>query len=132
MKKIWMLVLILFVLSSAAIADITLYGNGNQKGRVENVNIKGGAAASKSGQLGTIDFTAGAFSNSGINWLDIQQAQMNQAGVNWQALNIVSGGINWNVLQGQAIQGQLMCWNTTNGKPGKCTAAVSGTGCTCN
>ena len=82
-----------------------------------------------------VNWTGVQLSNSGINWTDIQQAQMkfpSNSGINWGELNTQSGGVNWTYLGGQAVQGQLACWNMTNGRIGKCVA-VSGTTCTtCN
>lgn len=167
MKKILFVLMSIALCSQIAFADVTLYGNGTQKGRVENINVKGGTT-SRSGQAGTIDMTALAginwtavgpiqnininwlaaniiagasfnwtsmpqsIQNVGMNWLDIQTIQSTKTGINWQSFDTSSGGVNWTTLAGQAVQGQIMCWNQTSGRPGKCLA-VSGNLCsTCN
>lgn len=108
-------------LSYAAVGVVV--NNSTQLGAAGNVNVGGNVNWSYDG------FN---LNMNGINWNNVQLFGQSLSGVNWQSIDTNTGSINWINLGGQAVQGQIMCWNQTSGRPGKCVA-ISGTTCTtCN
>jgi len=84
----------------------------------------------------SVNWTADQFGNlnlMGVNWTNYAVIAQGSAGVNWQAMDPATGGINWYNLAGAAlISTNIMCWKG-NGQPGHCTTSVSGVNCTaCN
>ncbi len=70
-----------------------------------------------------------AIQNSNINWTSVQLAQKTSTGVNWQYLDIGSGGVNWAVVANGATSATITCWKANN-QLGKCTTGITGVACT--
>lgn len=138
MKK-FLLLFVGLILATAAIAEVTVYDNGTQLGRVDKINIKGGTN-SKSGQYAIIDLRSLAgvnwqavtgISSSAVNWANVVDAQLAGAGgVNWYIISPNNGGgVNWYRAANGATATNIVCWKS-NGQLGKCTTGVTGANCT--
>lgn len=67
--------------------------------------------------------------NANINWTDNALKSQGLSGVNWQSINISTGGVNWQIFANGGSVGTIWC-TKSNGQPGKCATSISGITCT--
>lgn len=112
MKRIfsYLLIAAISIWSILAYADVTIKRDGQNVGRVEEINIKTGATCTGvtciggagRGQVGRIGESAyiDETNFTGVNW-----AALNDLGltVNWNNAQITNNGINWTDIQAQQL-----------------------------